>query len=156
MKLLIVAHSPGTTGPYKRALDGSSSLRNLARYAALDDPEEVYRRASVVNLIERYIGENWPSREAQRRVAEVIMDAKRERMTHIVGLSVNVRIAFCQVLSIPRPEWFDWREAYGLAFAFSPHPSGLSRAWNDATTRARGSAFWHDALGKAPDALPFT
>ena len=47
---------------------------------------------------------------------------------------------------LPRAEasYFEWYETHGLQVAFSLHPSGLSRWWNDHDNRQAALKFWHD------------
>lgn len=147
MKLLIVAQSPGTerVPPPGRALEGSSSLRNLARYANLDDPEDVYRRASVTNLIPWFVPDGaWPTRLAYRKAHDLLVDSGE--FTHVITLGARARHAFRHWMAGTPTDWFTWHDYHGLGVAFSPHPSGLSREWNEAVNRLRGRRFWSTTL----------
>jgi uracil-DNA glycosylase len=149
MKLMIVAQSPGTETipPPDRALEGSSSLRNLMRYSGLNDAEDVYRQATVVNLIPWYLSPNsWPSRAAEKRAWHILQTLDVGSFTHVVGLGVRVRHAISQASGVPENDWFVWHSWNGYWLAHSPHPSGLSREWNDRVTREAGQKFWRETL----------
>jgi uracil-DNA glycosylase len=160
VKLLIVAQSLGTASipPSGRALQGSSSLRNLARYAGLDDIEEVYRKADVINLVPFYVKHRWPTEWAELKARAMLHDALRDSTldepVRVIGLGGLVRRAIRGTVTTS-DDWFQWHRWFKVQVAFSPHPSGLSRAWNDDRLRAQGLQFWHEAMGVPVDALPF-
>lgn len=42
-------------------------------------------------------------------------------------------------------DWFEWIESDAVGdVAFSPHPSGKNRWWNDPTNKQEGLAFWQE------------
>lgn len=165
MKLLIIAQSPGSRKipPPTRALQDSGSLQNLLRLSGLKDAEMLYQRASVVNLIPWYLEPNqWPSQAAKRRARSILDTLDISEYTHITTLGGRARLAFSTVAELPKNDWFVWHSWKNYWIAFSPHPSGLSREWNDAITRVHGGEFWRktmrDAAGvgnvRAPGARP--
>lgn len=90
-----------------------------------------------VNLVRDPTGP-WPalsaSREAERLAAS--MQGKR-----VVLLGSRVARAFRAEHHL----WFEWFDLGGLTAARFPHPSGLSRYWNDAERVSRAADWIREA-----------
>lgn len=140
---------------------------------AYDRPGNV----DAINLLSVYPGPKWPTEQAKKVATEVIHgrwersrdgdgkgapDWQTSRLytvagfanrAHVVLVGRNVTRAFGALESWDWLEWVHlraWDEKYGgPRVSIMPHPSGLSRWWNDAKNVARAQR-WADDLLKVP------
>lgn len=133
MKLMIVGTKPNDTiwKPGSRALVGSRSGDRLARLMGVDLTDG---RVETRNLFEAH---EVVKVDCRRRAAEVLDYCKRHGVTHVVFL-VNPRRVVDTAAA--RLKWYE--DVGGMSIAFSPHPSGLSRWWNDEDNRQAALRFW--------------
>ena len=139
--VLFVGQAPGRPWPADtvRATTQRSSDR-LAGIVGLTK-NELFARAVWVNLLPKFPGKHgagdaFPLPAARRAAAALPLAPTT------ILLGSNVARAF----SLPSA-LFCWHAVRGCRLAVVPHPSGISRAWNDARLVARARAFLRQALG---------
>jgi len=135
----IVGQAPGRRGG--PPLRGPCGAR-LARLAGLSGVDELARRHELANLLPRFPGKRgkgdaFPPAEARRAAHGV-----RPKHRDVLLLGRHVARAF----GVDRP-FFEWWDLGRWRVAVVPHPSGVSRWWNDSANRARAAAFLREALG---------
>jgi hypothetical protein len=107
--------------------------------------------ADVANLLPAWPGyaptkgDRFPTREA-RRAADQVLECDRQHGTLIL-LGRGVAEAF-GLADLP---FFKWRRlADGRLVVVIPHPSGVSRWWNEASRRAAARAYLRAAVCSGP------
>lgn len=143
MSLLIVGTQRNKNLPPERgALDSMSGTR-LSRL--MDRP--LLMVAYTANLFEPH---EVVTTVCKERCQEQLRWAERHGVERIVFLLQPRRAG------LKNHEWFTWyQQLTGVEIAFSPHPSGLNRWWNDRDNYKLAALFWSD-LGEWTDkhALP--
>jgi uracil-DNA glycosylase len=122
--ITIVGQAPGRWGDPRRPLGGRCGIR-LARAAGLGSVAELRARARLVNLLGSYPGKS--GKGDAFPMVEAIGAAQRMRPCGIVLLAGK---AVGRAFGIDS-EFFEWRRRGGTRYAVIPHPSGVSRWWND-------------------------
>ncbi len=140
MRPLIIGAAPSRRSNPEEPLSGRSG-RRLAALCGL--PIEAFLEAfERRNLIDEWPGPKQDAdgdafvtaREA-RRFAESFRPVVRGRRVVILGLSVAAGFGLTHPAMTFAPHW-------GGEFAFCPHPSGVSRWWNDPANEERARNFW--------------
>lgn len=107
---------------------------------------EFLAKVRRINLIERYPGKNgkgdaFPVAEARMK-ALLLQERYMMRPVRFVLVGKNVARAF----GIRRPQYFVHGWFYGpfqgMSWTVVPHPSGVSRWWNDAGNRRKAKRFF--------------
>ncbi len=147
-KTLIVGQAPGKDTVGKPAFSGKSGPK-FAKLLGIDH-DRLWDEFEVVNLVDRYPGsaakgDNFPMDEAREKVARLRAAGLPER---VILVGKNVARAFGLHKPMPTPfgpyahvlkffEWYDDPDdertdtQYPPRFCIVPHPSGVSRFWND-------------------------
>lgn len=133
MNPVVVGLDPGRNGP--DPLDPAfGSGRRLSAMLGVG-PDEYLRRIDRVNL---HPSERLPGDD--RAAGANLLPILRGRRVVVLGRRV------AEALDVT-DDWFRWRVAPGgFVAACSPHPSGLSRWWNDAGNVLAAGAFWSRVL----------
>lgn len=107
----------------------------MARLAGLAGYEELASRARLVNLLPAFPGKNGKGDAFPVGTARLV--AERMRLRGLVLLAGrNVGEAFGLAA-----DYFEWRRRGATRYVVIPHPSGVSRWWNDPRNVIRASAF---------------
>lgn len=133
MRAILVGEAPvaATVGCEALGPEGASG-RRLARILGVERVSEV---AATVNLFDQPTTV-WVFEEAEAR-ARSLLDARREARWILCGR----RVARAFGLAADAP-WMDWSPLdYGRLAAVLPHPSGLSRWWNE-SANVEGARAW--------------
>lgn len=142
-RVLIVGQAPSRLSDPTEPLSGRSGER-LARLCGLDLPSFLARfeRVNVAPAWpgkagkgDRYFG----AREA-RRVADDLRSLTAGRSIVVLG-SAN---AAAFRLTVPA---FRFQQVGDARIAWSPHPSGVNRWWNEPENEARARVFWRQLAG---------
>ena len=148
MKTLIIGQAPAMNTEGKAAFSGKSG----PKFAELLGVEHLrlWDTFDVVNLIDYYPGkpkdktkrgDAFPMREA-KYAAEGMRKLMNERAVVMVGR--NVARAF-KVHTLDFFDWFVDAAGYGdcgfFRYCVVPHPSGISRYWNDPERVERAKLF---------------
>lgn len=134
MRVTIIGQAPGKKKTGMRAFEGTCGDR-LARVAGLDGHEELHRKASVINLLDRWPGkagkgDAFPMRKAKKAAKNLELDGV------VLFAGKGVAQAFGHV-----GLYFEWGTIGPAKIATIPHPSGVNRWWNDPANVARASEF---------------
>lgn len=145
MKPLIIGQAPSRSSDPSEPLSGRSGCR-LADLCGLDVATflATFERA---NLLDHYPGaklkgDEFVTTAEARTLAAGVRPRLRGRTVVVLGLVNAAGFGLTQPAFQFAPHW------EGL-FAFSPHPSSVSRWWNDPANEARARAFW-SALAREP------
>ena len=144
--VLVVGEAPTERSSGWRCAPGSAPSR-LARVAGVD-VEEAATRSRWRNLIDRPTarlakGRSFPAARAKvaaRRVAAQLAGFK-------CALLLGRRVA--AAFGLRGAPMLRWMSLGGARVAVVPHPSGVSRWWNEAPNRRRARAFLRRALAPA-------
>lgn len=109
--------------------------------------EEIRRRATVVNLVDRWHG---PSRHgkgdafptAEGRTSAEAIEASVPPGGRVLLLGRHVARAF----GFAGRSFLRWHPSRRRSFAVVPHPSGVNLWWNDASNVESAAAFLREAL----------
>lgn len=141
MMPLIIGQAPSRMSDPDEPLSGNSG-RRLAALCGLD------LRTFIDGFERRNLLSRWPgsstgagdrfvgSAEA-RRLAESTRPllGPPDRKVIVLGFATAAAFGLTQPALTFAPHW-------GRLFAFCPHPSGVSRWWNDPTCEERARTFW--------------
>lgn len=145
MKTVIIGQAPSRVSDPSEPLSGRSGAR-LASLAGVDLPafREFFDRRNMLSEWPGKAGKGdaWPGAPEARAIAEGLRTGLATR--RVVLLGVNVARAF----GFPG-EPFLWARHWEGVFAFSPHPSGTNRWWNDRRQVEQARRFWR-SLVEAP------
>lgn len=154
MKPLLIGQAPGPATDPGRPLSGRCGAR-LADLCGLE-LESFLNRFERVNLIETFPGkagkgDAFPIEQA-RLGAVRLMTSGRLFCRRTVFLGGNVWRAFGWPGEIAKVPLFKWAGGMQpMMMAFAPHPSGVSRWWNDPANEERARRFFRRlALESAP------
>lgn len=135
---LIIGQAPSREHGEDEALSGRSGAR-LAELCGLTLVEflEVFDRANLVETFPGKAGkgDRFPSPGEARSLAGRFKRVVGGRRVVVLGFSTAAAFGLTHPAMIFAPHW-------GAEFAFSPHPSGVSRWWNDPENLRRATAFW--------------
>ena len=138
MRPLIIGQAPSMEHGEDEALSGRSGER-LARFCGLTIPEflETFDRENLVETFPGKAGkgDRFPGPREARRLAERSRPGVGGRRVVVLGFSTAAAFDLTHPTLTFAPHW-------GAEFAFSPHPSGVSRWWNDPENLRRATAFW--------------
>lgn len=144
-RLVLVGQAPARTSS-AIAFGGDSGAR-LARLLGMS-LADLLRAVDTTNLLPRWPGrsasgkgDSFPLAEARRAAAELAAKEDPSRAFLLAG--TNVARAF----GVSRLGFLRWGLLGGRRVAVIPHPSGVSRWWNDARNRARARAFLLREIG---------
>lgn len=133
---LLVGEAPGKSSIPERPIVSSRSGARLAELLHLH-PNELAHRAIVGNLLDAYPGPKYPIEEAACE-ATAILNGKRvapESVSYLLLLGRGVARAFGLPERAVTGDFFSAHEVEQRGFRWTlvvvPHPSGLSRWWND-------------------------
>lgn len=140
LKPLIIGQAPSMEHGDREALSGRSGAR-LAGFCGLSMPEFL-ERFDRANLVEEFPGkagkgDRFPSRGEAQGFAYRFRPLVRDRRVVVLGFSTAAAFGLTHPALVFAPHWEG-------SFAFSPHPSGVSRWWNDAENLRRAVAFWRE------------
>lgn len=146
MKPLIIGQAPSRLSDPVEPLSGRSGRRladlcGLSMEAFLD----AFERRNLVN--------EWPgpadgdgdafvTAGEARRLAQSFRPVVRGRRVVILGFSLAAGFGLTHPAMTFAPHWEG-------EFAFCPHPSGVSRWWNDRGNEDRARAFWASVAASA-------
>lgn len=149
MKTILIGQAPSRTSDPGEPLSGRSGER-IAALCGLDLP-------TFLDTFERYnVLPYWPGKDGKgdrytaaeiRHRAELIHSFIAGRKVVILGV-INAR-----VLSVTWP-MFSFRPHCGAQFAWSPHPSGINRWWNDLLNVSLAESFWRQLAQEHHPAPP--
>ena len=136
--ILTIAQAPNSNGSNVRPLSGRSG-RRLARILGLD-LDDMLAQLHPVNLLSRFYGKSgkgdaFPPAEA-RRAAEQF-DLGNADAVVLLGHGVAAAFGY-------RGEYLRWFELRGRRAIVVPHPSGVSRWYNDPANVERVQALFQD------------
>lgn len=134
MKSVIVGMAPGRRGDNRRPFDGPGSGTRLLRLAGSEIYGDLISAFDVVNLIESYPGLYWPTGLARLRAGE-LRRTYRGRTLILAGRRV------AEAFGIPRASYLTVTDLGDVRLAVLPHPSGLSRWYNDPVNVDSAEAF---------------
>lgn len=139
-----MGQAPARSAAGKVAFLGDSG-RRLAKIAGVTLPE-LLDRVDTSNLLARWPGrlakgDAFPLAEARRAAAELAAKEDPSRAFLLAGS--NVARAF----GVSHLGFLRWGLLGGRRVAVIPHPSGVSRWWNDARNMARARAFLLREIG---------
>lgn len=122
------------------------TAERLARWAGLSGPADLPRYFWLANLYDTPVAGGWAQRGAAER-AEVVAHQinEHEGIRLVVLLGSPVRRAFGLGSQLAPYEFMDapdWLHLDGKQVAWTPHPSGLNRQWNDPDNIARATKFF--------------
>ena len=163
MKLVIMGQAPGKNHGFGAPFAGPTG-RRLARFCGLETVEQLRERAVLMNLWGRYPGkaksvqgDAFPESERAKRAA-----ARRRAALAASGCEVLVccgrRVASC--FGVGDAPFLEWREVplargKNARVVVVPHPSGVSRWWQDPDACGRASALLAEIFGTgAPRGIP--
>lgn len=142
-RVLIVGMAPGRSG-VREPLAGSSG-RRLALLCGITF-EDYLARFERTNLCPEFLGkvgkgDAFPSAKHARALADDLLLTLAGRRVVVLGF-VNA-LAF-------GIEWpmFTFGVRAGAEIAYSPHPSGVNRWWNEAENQEAARAFWRRVAGQ--------
>lgn len=147
MKVVIVGQAPSRTSDPREPLSGRSGAR-LAALCGITLTEflDRFERRNLLGEFpgrrEAVEGDYYVGVAEARRIADGLRPALRGRSAVVLG-AVNAA-----AFRITAPA-FRFQELDGLRLAWSPHPSGVSRWWNDRANEERARRFWR-SLVEAP------
>lgn len=141
MRPIVVGQAPGSRSDPGLPLSGRCGDR-LAALAGIA-PEEFRRRFELTNLLDRFPGKAskgdlFPLEEARVAALRMLLQG-RLGARPVVLLGLNVEWAFGLAADVPVLEW---RPRLAVRIATCPHPSGVSRWWNDPANEADARRFW--------------
>lgn len=147
-RVLLVGEAPS------RAIDHQPSLgllrEDLAELAGVEHPIEWWLLFARANLLPRWPGrspggkgDRFPREEARRRARR--LRGRFGRFSRVVLLGRRVEGAF----DLRGSGWFAWRDAFKTRVAVAPHPSKVSRWWNDSNNVALARTFWRELAATA-------
>lgn len=116
------------------------AANDLARLCDLNI-SEFHEHFECINVLDRWPGKEgkgdaFPLELAAPRAARIVVcEQSRER---IILLGTRVARAF----GVPSMPFFLWFPTIGHHCAIAPHPSKVSRWWNDIDNRLQAKAFW--------------
>lgn len=154
-RLVIMGQAPGKNHGFGAAFEGPTG-RRLARFCGFDTVEQLRERALLVNLWGRYPGrakwvqgDAFPPTDRAKRAA-----ARRRAALAASGCEVLVCCGRIVATSfgVGDAPFLEWREV-SLApgkvarTVVVPHPSGVSRWWQDPASRGRASALLTEIVG---------
>lgn len=147
-RVLAVGHQPvsGTVGEsHGIAFVHTPSGRRLAHYAGLPHDEALMDHLTLVNVYR----DPWAKHayaEGRRRGRAIELEFVRGRVERVLLFGGVAADAF----GTPYHPLLEWRDrsvrGWPYRLATVPHPSGLTRWWNDQENVARARAFLRDAL----------
>lgn len=141
--ITIVGQAPGRRARGEGPLGGACG-RRLARLAGFGSFVELRQRAKLVNLLDRFPGKNGRG-DAFPMIAAIETASAMKPRGVVLLAGKNVAAAF----GFDGAEFFEWRRRGTTRFAVIPHPSGLSRWWNDPFNVTRAAAFLREVFRAA-------
>lgn len=151
MKPLLIGQAPGPRSDPADPLAGRCGAR-LAGLCGIEQTRflELFER---VNLLDKFPGkagkgDRFDVNKARKKAIDLLLlGTMRDR--RVVMLGANVARTF----GFPPSEQLLWSmiDGGGFQVAFCPHPSGVSRWWNEKTNVAKALLFWREL---AADAVP--
>ncbi len=151
MKTLIIGQAPSRTSDPGEPLSGKSGER-LARLCGISLSQFICR-FDRENLLPAWPGERAgegdsfiPVREA-RELAQRFRRAVSGRRVVVLGATLCCGFDLTQRAFEFAPHWEG-------EFAWSPHPSGVSRWWNDPENARRAGEFWRELARSAASPRP--
>ena len=152
-----MGQAPGKNHGFGAPFEGPTG-RRLARFCGLETVEQLRERAVLMNLWGRYPGRGkwvqgdaFPASDRARRAA-----ARRRSALAASGCEVLVccgrLVASC--FGVGDAPFLEWREVplargKNARVVVVPHPSGVSRWWNDEASRERAAKFLASVVGRA-------
>ncbi len=136
---LIVGQAPAKSGGEAQAFRGSRSGERLASLLGIDEAE-IGIAVETRNLLAEYPGSPGHGDHfdmGRARVQAGRMSGELARFRRVVLCGRKVLEAFV----LGDMEALEWRKAYGTTIGYLPHPSGVSRWWNDPRNRERAREF---------------
>lgn len=148
-RIIIIGQAPSRASDPREPLSGRSGAR-LASLCGLAMPEFL-ARFERWNLLDAHPGRRegvegdvYVGVREARRLADGLLPALRGRFAVVLG-ATNAA-----AFRITAPA-FEFHDVARCGLAWSPHPSGVSRWWNDAANEERARAFWRSlAEGSHP------
>lgn len=142
MRPLLIGQAPSRGSDPALPLSGRSGGR-LAALCGVD-ASDLRRRFDLLNLLDRWPGKDgkrdaFPVDAARRRAIDLLLSG-RMFGRRVVMLGGAVALTF----GIRRYDYLRWSANETLTLAVAPHPSGVSRWWNDEANVEIARAFWHD------------
>jgi chorismate mutase len=136
----LIGQAPSRSAGSRRAFDGRSG-RRLALFLGVD-PSMLPRLARLRNLLPAWPGpasgakgDAFPSAAARSAAGSMRLRGTVLLAGRGVARAIGVRAPF-----------FEWVELRGCRAAVIPHPSGVSRWWNDPRNAARARRFLRRAI----------
>ena len=154
MKPLIVGQAPsriGTGEPFT-----GPSGRRLCELMNLPNLEELKQYFDLDNIIDKPVdkrdrkGDTFPRQLARRSATKLLTREDELGRELIIGCGIHV----CRAFGIGVREFFklyDIGESGRLRLLSFPHPSGISRFWNDRNNVERARTWLHIASQSFPD-----
>lgn len=143
----MVGQAPPRTGCPRGPLSGAAALASLSELAGIP-PSRFLRRVERRNLLGEYPGPH-PGGKGDafhRGEAQRAADAMRRELAGRRVLLLGRQVAACfGVGYLPFLMWCD--QADGTRLAAFPHPSRVSRWWNEERNRRRAESFLRELLG---------
>lgn len=144
-RLVLVGQAPSRTSS-AIAFGGDSGAR-LARLLGMS-LSDLLRVVDTTNLLPGWPGRSssgkgdaFPMAAARRAAAELAAREDPSRAFLLAGMSV------ARAFGVARLGFLRWGLLGGRRVAVIPHPSGVSRWWNDGANRARARAFLAREIG---------
>jgi len=147
-RVLLVGQAPSRTSDPSRPLEQSQSGRRLLRLSGLQ-PEQFKRTFEMMNLLDCWpgaakTGDLFPMPEA-RLFAERMLPSLAGRRVILLGPAVAEAFR----VRAPLLRWLPGGRL-ASAWAIFPHPSGVSRYWNDPERVREASYFLAGCAVDAP------
>lgn len=119
------------------------SVRRISEISGIDESElrSVFTFKNLLDYWPGYAedgGSRFDPRAGSEAAERLRVKLRDERM---ILLGRRVERAF---LGEFRQPWFEWIGQYAVA----PHPSGISKVWNDPEIVARAATFWQEAYSR--------
>lgn len=137
---LIIGQAPSRLSDPTEPLSERSGAR-LSDLCGISVPE------FLAGFERRNLIEEWPGKAGKgdrfvglpeaRRLAETCREAAAGRRVVVLGFSIAAAFRLTGPSLTFAAHW-------GGSFAFCPHPSAVSRWWNDPANGARARAFWRE------------
>jgi uracil-DNA glycosylase len=145
MRPLLIGQAPGPRSDPLEPLAGRCGAR-LAGLCGIEQAEFL-ERFERVNLLDRFPGkagkgDRFDINKARKKAIDLLLFGQMENR-RVVMLGANVARTFGFP---PATEQLLWSVTDGGGFhvAFCPHPSGVSRWWNEKTNVAKALLFWRE------------
>lgn len=147
MRPLLIGRDPGgPVAPGELPLTGGPTGRRLAQLCGLDDPAQLADHFELRNLYRSHVEpDNWDKVDAYLRADRMQRLFTEDRAVVLLGRDVQRAFGW-----FPSPYFKLLRRisTSGVSYlcAACPHPSGLTRFWNDPENVAAGTAFFTEFM----------